>query len=296
MREFFKSWRFKILLGVVAVFIGVMLYEASTGGLSAPNGLIGSLTSPVQQGASAVSNGVSGFFDKFLNAGNYKKENEELKTQISELQQQMVDYEKMKEQNEQLKEIAGIKEKHSDFDMEPATVIARDPSDAYGSFTINKGSVHGVKKNDPVITSAGLVGQVTSVGLTYAHVTTLLSPDLEISGYEVHTKDSGVVVGDLALSQEGLCQMQHLSKETSIAKGYIICTAGSSGLFPSDLIIGTVQEIKIQNNGISAYAVIKPTVDVHEVTNVAVLKSFVGQGVNIPGNDSSSSEPSSEEE
>ncbi len=288
MREFFKSWRFKILLGVVAVFIGVMLYEASTGGLSAPNGLIGSLTAPIQQGASAVSNGVSDFFDKFLNAGNYKKENEELKGQIADLQQQIVDYEKMKEQNEQLKEIAGIKETNPDFDMEPATVIARDPSDAYGSFTINKGSVNGVKKNDPVITSAGLVGQVTSVGLTYAHVTTLLSPDLEISGYEVRTKDTGVVSGELALSQEGLCQMKHLSKETSIAKGYIICTAGSSGLYPQNLIIGTVQEIKIQNNGISAYAVIKPSVNVTEVTNVAVLKSFLGQGVNIPGNQASS--------
>ena len=43
-----------------------------------------------------------------------------------------------------------------------------------------------------------------------------------------------------------------------------------------------------QNNGISAYAVIKPSVDVTEVTNVAVLKSFLGQGVNIPGNEASS--------
>ena len=41
-----------------------------------------------------------------------------------------------------------------------ARVIARSPSSWYQTFQINKGSSDGVRVNQPVVNSAGLVGKI----------------------------------------------------------------------------------------------------------------------------------------
>ena len=56
----------------------------------------------------------------------------------------MVDYEKLKDENAQLKEIAGIKELYPDFEVMPAQVVSRDASDRASSFIIDRGSLHGI--------------------------------------------------------------------------------------------------------------------------------------------------------
>ncbi len=156
-------------------------------------------------------------------------------------------------------------------------MIARDPENLYG-FTIGVGSLSGVEENDPVITAAGLVGLVTSVSPTYSQVTTVLSPDLQISAYDTRTGSAGVVCGRADLAVFAECQMQHLDKDAGVSSGDLIATSGSSSLFPADIVIGSVSEVTISENGMSATLTIQPSVDVQSVTDVTVIKSFTGQG------------------
>lgn len=279
MREFFGSIWFKILLVIAAICMGFIVYEASTGNISSPSALFGMIAQPFERAASSVSNAVGSFLDPFIHAGKYKDENEQLKQQIADLQNQLVDYNKLKTENEQLRDVAGVKELNPSFDMEPASVIARDADDAFGAFTINKGSYSGIEKNDAVITPAGLVGLVTDVGPTYSQVTTILSPDLSISANDSQTGIAGVVSGDMSMAAQGCCKMEHLDKDADVANGNLIITSGGSGVYPSNIIIGSVKEMRIQSNGISSYAVIWPAVDVKTVTEVTVVKDFEGKGV-----------------
>lgn len=281
MRNFFKSIWFKILLIILAILFGLFLFEASTGRLSAPSEMLGVVVEPVEKATSTVTNTVGGWFDQLFHSGRYKSENEELKEQIAQLQNQMVDYENLKSQNEQLKEIAGIKERHTDFEMEPASVVARDPEQLY-TFTIDLGSMDDVQVNDPVITSAGLVGIVATVGPTYSQVTTLLSPDLQVACYDTGTGEAGIVSGRVDLASSGRCQMQHMDKDTNVSNGNLVATSGSSGIFPAGLVVGSIEETRINENGMSSYLVIQPSVDLETVTDVTVIKSFTGQGESIP--------------
>lgn len=277
MRDFFKGIWFKILLGIVAVLLGFLLYEGSTGQLSPPSQLLGIIVQPFQRAASWVASSVSGTLDPFIHAFSYKTENEKLKQQVNDLQNQLVDYNNIKEQNEQFKEIAGIKSNNSSFDMIPATVISRDSGDPNVSFTINMGSLQGVKKNDPVITSAGLVGIVSDVSMTFSQVTTLLSPEINVGANDSQTGEYGIVSGDFSLSQQGLCIMQHLGKNTEVKEGGLIVTSGGSGLLPSNLVIGTVKEIKIDGSGLSSNAVIQPSESLTTVSDVLVVRNFEGK-------------------
>lgn len=279
MLDFFKSHRFKIIIAVIALLFGMMLYSASSDGIAnIPRNLLAMITTPVQKATAVVSSAVGGFLDNFVHAQQNADENEQLKQQIAELNKKLIDYEEIKDENEQLKAIAGIKEIHSDFSTATAFVVSRDPSDRYGSFIIDKGTLHGISLNDPVMTENGLVGIVTQVSPISARIKTILSPDVEVGSLENSSKELGVIKGDANLAEEGMTRLSILSGDTSIQKGDLIVTAGSSGLYPKGIPVGTVKEVKSESHGITQFAVVQPLENIDRVESVVVITDFLGQG------------------
>lgn len=279
MQEFLKSHKFKIIILIIALLFGMMLYSASGDGVeNIPRNLLEIVTTPIQKIGSTVSNGVGTFFGWFVDAKKNADENEQLHQQVAELNQKLVDYEKLKDENEQLKTIAGIKELYPDFEIIPASVISRDPADRYASFMIDKGSLHGIQVNDPIITQNGLVGIVTHVGSISSRVKTILSPEISVGAYEISSKELGMVKGDIALSEKGLTKFSILSDNTLLKKGDMISTAGASGLYPKGIPIGYVDEIQTESHGVTKYAMLLPMESIDEVVNVQVVTNFLGQG------------------
>ncbi|MBC8560492.1 rod shape-determining protein MreC [Fumia xinanensis] len=278
MRDFFNSVRFKIIAAVLAVIVGVMLYSASTGGLATiPEKIVSFVVVPAQKASAALSDSITDFFSIFVNAKANQEENDQLKEEISELRKKMVDYENTKTENERLQEIVGLKKENPDMQLLDAGIIGRDPSDRFGSFTIDKGTVHGISKWDPVITGNGLVGYVDSLGPTYAKVVTILSPEINVGAVEIRTKETGNLTGDIVLADKGLAKLELLPKTTEVKQGDIIVTAGTSGYYPPDLVIGTIEEVTLEKSGITASASIKPVSDVYEIKHVFVLTDFLGK-------------------
>ena len=239
--------------------------------------ILGILTNPLQKASASVSASFSGLFDRMFRSGEILEENERLKEENRRLTQRQLEFDKYKLENEQLKEYLDIKEKNPDFDFETAFVIGRDPNDRFYAFTIDKGSLDGISLHDPVITEDGLVGMVVEVGPTYAKVATILDVMLEISSYDSRTKDIGITTGRIDLAEEGLCQLTLLQRESGASAGDIVITSNVGGLYPKDLVIGTIREVRTESHGISLYAVIEPAVDVRTVKDVLVITSFEGQ-------------------
>ena len=281
MKEFFHSVKFKILICVAALLLGLMTYAAVTlGTQTPPEQIIGTLTYPFTSAANAVADGVSGFIDKLVNADAYKSENESLKSQLTELYKRTKDYNALADENAQLREMLGLKEKNPDFIFsESCDVIARNPNDICGGFTVGSGKSKGISLNDPVVTSVGLVGRVTSIADNYARVTTIISPQVNIGVYSMRTKATGVIENSIESAQDGMCLMSGILKDADIVVGDVIFTSGKSGLFPDDLMVGTVVEIVDDANGLSKHALVKPAVDVFNVTSAFVITDFNGKGV-----------------
>ena len=279
MHEFFSSKKFKIIVFILALLIGVMLYSAKNSGSESGASFFGTVFEPVQKFSTNVSNKVQSGLDMLVNAKDYYEDNQKLKKQLNEYYKKVVDYEKLKEENQQLREVMGLKEDFPDFEFSPpCSVISRTTNDPFGSFVIDKGTSDGISQYDPVITEDGLVGIVTKVSKTYSRVQTILSPDVPVGGYCIRTKDTGVVEGDVDLAEKGLCKLKYIDRDSKIEKGDIIVSSGNSGLFPVDRIIGTVEDITAEESGLSLTATIKPAVDVMSVNNVFVITNFNGQG------------------
>ncbi len=284
MRFFLRSRQFKIIL---AVFCAVVLLTASFAifakRMSPQTDIAGTVAAPFRSFFTSVSNIVTDFFETYNSGSELSLENSELKAEIDSLRQKIADYEEISEQNEFYKDYLGIKENNPDFDFCDATLIARDHDDPYGGFTINKGSTAGIDKYDPVITDAGIVGYVTEVGLTSCKVTTIFSPDITLGALDNRTSDSGIVTGSLSFAENGFCRLQNLARSCSVAVGDYVITSGE-GIFPEGLLIGSVNNIGIDENNNSIYAEIKPFAEIFELRSVMVITSFEGQGgINVEG-------------
>lgn len=278
MQKFFKSWGFKLLCALAVLAIAVMVRAAAVGDADVfISQTLSVISQPFLKLSTSVSESVNGFLDRFVRTEDVFLENEELRRQLREANDKLVEYENIKRENEQFREFLQLKENNPDYDFETATVIGRDSTSRFGSFTIDKGSVDGIEVADPVITSDGLVGIVWEVGLTYSHVRTVIDISVDVGVYSISTRDSGIVSGDITLSSEGLCKLRYLPKNSGISAGELIVTSGIGGVFPKNLVVGTVRSIELDSNGLSLSAAIEPAADIAGVTDVLVIKSFDGQ-------------------
>ena len=77
MKDFLHSVKFKILLGIAALLLGLMTYVAvAAGQQTTPQQILNTLAYPFVTAANAISEGVGGFFDKLINADKYKAHKE----------------------------------------------------------------------------------------------------------------------------------------------------------------------------------------------------------------------------
>ena len=278
MQKFIKSWYFKVLCALAIFSVALMIKAASSGSADVfLSQTVSVVSQPFLKFGASVTGSVNEFLDRFIHAEENYLKVEELQEELREANEKLIDYERIKRENEQFREFLQLKETNPDYDFATATVIGRDSTNRFGSFTIDKGSLDGVEAADPVITADGLVGIVWEVGLTYSHVRTILDISVEVGVYDIATRDSGIITGDISLSSDGLCKLKYLPKESGIASGNLVVTSGIGGVFPKDLPVGTVRSIEVDSSGLSLMANIEPAADIMEVTEVLVIKAFNGQ-------------------
>ena len=284
MKEFFHNWVFKVLLALCIVMFAFLLRATMTMGASTVvEQIVGTITAPVQSLTSGLSGSITGFLDQFLRASEISQENEQLREENRKLIEQMVDYENYKHENESLKEQLGIQEENPQWETMTASVSGRDPSDQFYSFTIDKGTLDGVSYQDPVITADGLVGIVSEVGPVFAKVTTILDVRLNVACQDVRTQDVATISGDIEMAQQGRCKMSLIPRESGIAKGDIVQTAGTSGLYPQGIVVGRVSDVGFEPQGTMMYAVVEPANDIKSIKDVVIITSFKGQGSSLSG-------------
>ncbi len=278
MIRFLKSSAFKMFAVIAAALLaGSVFAVASRSGSSPLTSVTSVIFGPLSRLSSYVAAGFADIPVSFKSSSELLKENEELRKKIDNLTDQLVDYEQLRHKNEFYQQFLQIKEEHSDYIFAEAAIIGRDAADNLGSFTLNKGSAHGISVNDPVIYGKYLVGVISSVTPTQCTVNTILNPKVNVSAYEVRTRDLGYVTSTVALAQEGHCHMPGLASSTAVTAGGIVCTSGVGGIFPRDLIIGNIVDVVDGTVDISASAIIKPGVEFGEITDVFIITSFDGQ-------------------
>lgn len=282
MKDILKSVPVKIFLLVILILFLIAVFT-----MNSNSTFFSSLINNSTYSMSSVSAAASKNITDHKSYDELVKENEKLTKQNQKMRNQLIDYEKLKEENQKLWKFYDLKKTYPQYIIIPALVLKRDTNSDFYSFTIDKGKSSTVKVNDPVVTENGIVGWISEVDENTARVVTVLSPQTSVAAKDNKTSDMGIVTGNAELSDKNYTAFTKLPKNHKVKKGDMIISTGASGIYPKDLALGEVVDIKYDSFDSSFYAVIEPFDTIKKLTQVAVITSFTGQGeILIPeGND-----------
>ena len=262
------------LLIVTLLCLGGAVYSGVVGGSTLMTGVVGTVLTPLQQGVSWVSGKFESVIGYFTQYEALKSENEALRQQVAQLEQKMRDSDVALEENTRLRELVGIAQRSRDFEYEIAEVISRAPGEWSSVLSIDKGENAGIEEGDLIITAKGMVGYVSEVGINYSEVTTVLDPAMQAGALLTRTRDTAIAEGDYTLMGKGQLRLSYLEKDADVVIGDTVETSGRGGVFPKGILIGTIESILVEEDGMGNYAIIQPYVDVETVSHVFIIKNF----------------------
>lgn len=276
MKKFFRQNG--ILLLVIALLLSILigLTSALMGGNADPlSNVVNTVTAPVRGGIAAVLDWAEGVYTYVFRYGEIQDELDSLRAQVAELEEQVREGQEASRENEQLRELLNLQQRRQDFEFEAARVTGRSTDNWESTLTLSKGSSDGVQAGNCVITETGvLVGVVSKVGLNWSTVSTVISTDTEMGGIVSRTYSAGVLEGDFSLMQEGKLKLNYLPDSAQLVSGDEVLTSGRGEVYPAGLVVGQVEGVFTDPSGMTRYAVVVPDVDLDQLVEVFVIKSF----------------------
>jgi len=274
MPQFFLNKRLIILLVSIIILVALIGFSLKQRDeLTWPEQFVKDTVGWAQTLVSRPAHYIAGFFENVENLQNTYEENQTLKSKLDELAQLKADVQSLEEDNEELREILGKQDSLSDFEPIQATVIGRNPDRWNELIIINKGSTDGVEANMSVITSSGLIGKVKNSRQFTSTIQLLSSTDPT-------NRVSAEILGEQAYygqiegfdSEKEMLLLKRIPYEAKIEKGQIVQTSGLGGIFPSQLVIGSVEEVVPDEYGLTQTAYVKPGADFYDLDHVMVVK------------------------
>ena len=238
--------------------------------------LTGVLVSPFRAGYTAVANWFNDLQNYYKDTTDLQAENAALRQQLARMEEITREAEAYKAENELLKELMNLTKRRRDLsDFEACMITEHAVTNWTSSLTLNKGTSHGVESGDAVIDGTGsLVGVVREVGLNWCTVLTVVDTDTSLGAQVFRTKDLALAVGNFTLMEKERLRLELLPAGCQLLAGDLVQTSGLGGYYPSGLVIGTVEEILVDDSGAASYAILTPAADLSSLTEVFVIKSF----------------------
>ena len=276
MKDFFRNNGFLILIAALLLAAVTAVGSYVLQGVPNPlENILGVVTTPVRNGISALAGWAEGIYNYSFHYDELQAENERLRSELARLQESARDAEAAVKENERLRELLGLREQRRDLTFESARIVERDYSNWSSMITVNKGTSHGVAVGDCAITEAGyLVGVVTEAGLNWSTVRTVIDSETSIGALVFRSGANALAQGDFSLMSQGRLRLEYLGADPDVMTGDLVVTAGLGDYYPSQLVIGYVEEVAASDDGLSQYAVIRPEADLAELEQVFIITDF----------------------
>jgi rod shape-determining protein MreC len=214
------------------------------------------------------------WFDGLVNA---RSENQKLKKEVQQLRQANATAQSAVNENVSLKLLLHYEEGPTfprDFRAVNASVLARSAPDLRQQITVSAGRQQGVRENDPVVTSDGLIGRVTLVAPTLARVTLLTDATSAVASVDPKTKAYGLIEHGAGGGTQLI--LARVPKDRIVKEGDSIVTAGTQlkalpDLYPKGILIGRVTSVDQSDVDIFKQIQVSPFADFSSVDSVAIL-------------------------
>ena len=273
----FQNKFFIICLSVAIAVAGITSTFSIMGYRSLSRNIVGTLVTPLRLVATAVTNAVEGFGKYFSGIEELSRQNESLRQENAALKEQINQAGLIEKENDRLREYLSMKSEYPSFSFEEGLVIGREASNYVTVLTLNRGTIHGVEENMPVVTKDGIVGCVSEVGLTWCKVSTILETARSVGVYLPRNQASGILSGDYSMRVDGLCKLTFVevdAKNADVQPGDAVYSSGMGSVYPPDMKVGEIVSVEIDNISRTLIASVKPTVDFSEPDYMMIITGY----------------------
>jgi len=276
LKNFLKNHGLWILFTAAVLSVALAVMSVLSANSSPLVNLTGIVTSPFRAVYTSIANWFNDLQNYYKDTTDLQAENAALHQQIAKMEEDVRLAQAALDENEKLKELLNLTKRRRDLsDFEAAMITEHAVTNWTSSLTLNKGTSLGIEVGDCVIDDRGnLVGVIDQAGTNWSTVLTLVDTDTSLGAQVFRTKDLGLAQGDFSLMRQNRLRLDYLPADCSLLNGDLVETSGLNGYYPSGLVIGSVEEVKVDDSGTSSYAILIPAVDFDALTEVFVIKSF----------------------
>jgi rod shape-determining protein MreC len=274
-RKQVRRRRAVLALLIVGSFVLLTLTYQGSRGLQRG---VSTIFSPVQSVADRALKPARDLVDWFDKTFDARGENSRLKSQLVTAREQAVAGQEALQENAQLRKLLALDGApalaSSAYKAVTGRVIARSPTVWRSNVTIDLGSGDGVRVDDPVIASGGVVGRIASVEPSSSQVMLLTDHASAISAKVVPPGVQGVVRPEVGNPEELI--LDFIDSTKRVHRGQAAVTAGwraqgLASLFPPGLPIGEVTHASIVEQEASQQVDVRPFADLRNLDLVQVL-------------------------
>lgn len=270
----------RITLTIIIILILLIIFYVSVlfvGKDNAVGRVVTSVVITVQKPFLYVGDLINGKVTSFTSADEIKNENEELKTRIADLENELA---KEKLNKSELKELEQLSKAFNnqktmnEYKPVVGEIVSYDGSNVFNVFTVDAGSNAGVSVNDAVINDQGLIGRVSSVGKNWSKIVAIID----------ESNKTGILLNK-NLRYRGVSQGSgkddlsgyFFDADAPAKEGDIVITSGIGGVYPPGLTVGTISGQVKDKNGPLKNVTIEPAVNFKSIKKVAILTGYTGE-------------------
>jgi rod shape-determining protein MreC len=196
--------------------------------------------SPFQRAGARGIGDIRGTWNHYFALQNTARENEELRRENDGLKLQVNQLQSRAAEADRLAALLSFRQSQHNVPMLAARVIGTSANAASQTVYLDRGERDGIRRNMGVITPDGVVGKVVESYRDTAQV--LLLTDRE-SGVGAMLSDSRIQ-SPVGGTGEPLLSMKYIPTDETVNVGEHVVTSGMDRIFPRDLPVGVVAEIK----------------------------------------------------
>lgn len=161
------------------------------------------------------------------------------------------------------------------FAFIPAKVVDNTVRRAKNYVTINKGRLDGIEPDMGVISPDGVVGKVKDVSDHFAVITSVLHTDMFVSALVKRSNTLGSIIWEGI--DPRIAGLENIPIHINIINGDTIVTSGYSGIYPPNTMIGTVAEVRPEEDAAFYDIDINLSNDFYKLSYVYVVKNLLRQ-------------------
>lgn len=223
--------------------------------------VLNSIVSPVQYLATMPEEIYLRLSENVRSRFQMRQELSQLRNDMLDMQGEMQRYQFLVRENERLRNLLASDAREDSLRM-VAEVIAVD-SDSYShQVVVNKGTAHGVFIGQPVLDDQGVVGQVSSVGLTTARI--LLISD-QSHAIPTRSERSGIRVVVQGVGDTSMLEVMHVPHSTELEVGDLLLSSGLGGVFPEGYPVAVVKSIDLDISATFAKVTARPIANLDRI-------------------------------